>query len=166
MVKPLALALALALSLLGPLAAHAAPAATAEPADQFDAVIVAADDSELADLLASGQATEYSIVSAADLGLDEAALAVLTAPDTDALLPAAAVGLDGPERPFIPAIAVPPVVTTVAAVTTPRVVPAVALRVGAPPIVVPAVMLRTVVRPVAIGRAITPFGRVLVIRRF
>lgn len=163
--KPQALALALALSLLSPIAAHAAPAAIAEPAERFDAVVVASEV-ELAALLASGQATEYAIVSAADLGLDEAALAGLTASDVEALLPATAVGLDDPERPFIPAIGIPPVVTTLAAVTTPRVVPAVALRVGAPPVVVPALTVRTVVRPVAIGRAITPFGRVLVIRRF
>lgn len=172
------IALVLAVSLLGPFSARPAAANGVEPGERFDAIVVASE-AELAALLDSGQASEYEILSAAELGLDEAALADLggltvtallapsiAGPDVEALLPPSAVGFDAPERPFVPIVATSPLVPALAATARPAIVPAVALRPGRAPVVVPAVTLRTVVRPVLVGRAVTPFGRVLVIRRF
>jgi hypothetical protein len=147
--KSRVVALVLALGLLVPLSTQSAAASALDPPDRFDA-IVNASGADLPALLASGQASEYAIISAAELGLDEAALAGLAGLEADALLPATGTGAD------VDALLSP----------APVVVPAVAVAPGRFPVVVPAVTLRPVFRPALVGPAFTPFGRVLVIRRF
>ena len=93
------LALALTLSLLAlPTAAPAAASGT-EPTGELDAVVIVSE-ADLPALLASDLLGEYSLVSAADLGLDEAALAGVGLFTENSVLTPAQLGLDTPGMGF------------------------------------------------------------------
>jgi hypothetical protein len=90
------LMLALALSLLA-LPAMPAQASVPENANDFDAIIVVGQ-SDLASLLESGYIGDYSLISAAELGLEEAALTDGVRFGENSILTPAELGLDTPEQ--------------------------------------------------------------------
>jgi len=95
------LALALTVGLLAlPIAAPAAASGT-DPAEQFDAAVVVSE-TDLPALLASGILDDYSVVTAAELGLDEAALAGLGQFADDSVLTPSDLGLGTPGQRFSP----------------------------------------------------------------
>lgn len=81
----------------------AAPAAAtgAEPAPEYDAVILVRD-SDLPALLEAGAFTDYALMSAAELGLDVAALTRSGTLREDALLTPAELGLGTPDTHLFP----------------------------------------------------------------
>ena len=89
------LALALTLGLLALPTAAPASASSVDAASRFDAVVVVSEG-DLPVLLASGFLGEYSLVTATELGLDEAALAGPGRFSEDSVLTPSALGLDTP----------------------------------------------------------------------
>src|SRR5205085_7556848 len=97
--KSCLLALALAVGLLGLPAAPTALASEAGASTTVEAVIVVAE-SDLSALLESGILGEYSLVSAAEVGLDPADLAGALRFGEDSVLTPQELGLDNPEWGF------------------------------------------------------------------
>jgi hypothetical protein len=89
-------------SLLAAFAVLAAPVAAAETTTgPFDAIVLVSE-ADLSALLASGALGDYRLVSAAELGLDEAALAGLGLLGEDAVLTPEALGLVSADRHLLP----------------------------------------------------------------
>ena len=98
---PRLIALALALALLPLPLATSAAASGIETPTQFDAVVVVSE-ADLQALLESGALDEYSLVTAAEVGLDEAALVGAGQFAEDSLLTPSELGLDNPDTRFFP----------------------------------------------------------------
>lgn len=99
--NPRALSIALVLALLTLPIATPAAAAGVDTTTPYDAAIVVSE-TDLAALLESGALGDYSLVTAADLGLDEAALAGPPTTGADSLLTPAELGLDSSDQRFFP----------------------------------------------------------------
>jgi hypothetical protein len=97
--NPRVLSVALVLALLTLPAATPASAAGTDTSTQYDAAVVVSE-ADLQALLDSGALGDYSLVTAADLGLDEADLAGRGAIDEDSLLTPGELGLDSPDLRF------------------------------------------------------------------
>jgi len=95
------LAIALLLGLLAVPAATPAAASDVTTTSGFDAVIVVSE-TDLEALLTSGFLGEYTLVSAADLGLDEAALIGPGLFAEDTTLTPGSLGLESPDQGFFP----------------------------------------------------------------
>jgi hypothetical protein len=99
---------ALLLGLLLGMAPRPVSAAGPEPSSPQDAVI-AVREADLSALLSSRLLGEHSFVTAADLGLDQAALASLREVSAAAVLPRTATGRDrSPQQVVVPVPGVPP----------------------------------------------------------
>ncbi len=95
------LALLLSLSLLGLPAAGTAAAAGPDPGRDLDAIVLVRE-ADLPALLALEPEGTYTLINAADLGLDEGALIDLGLFGEETILTPAALGLDTPGMGFFP----------------------------------------------------------------
>lgn len=98
--NPRVLSAALVLALLTLPAATPTSAAGTETPTHYDAVVVVSE-TDLSALLDSGALGDYSLVTAADLGLDAAALAGPPTMGADSLLTPSELGLDSPDHRFV-----------------------------------------------------------------
>ncbi len=103
--KPRIVALAVILSLLVVPIALPRAASAMDAVDAFDAVVVVTE-ADLPALLETGALGEYALVSAADLGLDEAALAGLEPAQVEALLTPGQQGRDLPTQVLVPPVVI------------------------------------------------------------
>ena len=144
-------------AMLGSVALSIAAPAWASPPDSVspsDAIIAVRED-HLAALLDSGFVGEHTLVSAAELGLEEAALAGLDVLAAEAVLPPGQAGRDTPEQRVFP-FGVSPFFAGFTTVNVRIGVPVVIFRPTPVPVVVPPAPLFAHVRVVVLPPPVPP----------